>query len=67
VLQIYVCLMGWLATGQEWLEERREGQGLAEYALILVLVSIVAFLALETLGTTISTVFRNVITDLGAA
>jgi Flp pilus assembly pilin Flp len=64
VVALYVRLMSWIATGHDWLGERREGQGLAEYALILVLVSIAAFVALQILGTTISTVFRNVITDL---
>lgn len=37
-----------------------EGQGLAEYALILVLVAIVCILALTFLGTSINTVLSNV-------
>ena len=37
-----------------------EGQGLAEYALILVLVAIVCVVALMFLGTSINTVLCNV-------
>ncbi len=46
------------------LDERREGQGLAEYALSLVLVSIVAFAAWQSLGTHVSTVLSKVGADL---
>ncbi|MCS6803552.1 MAG: Flp family type IVb pilin [Acidobacteriota bacterium] len=41
-----------------------EGQGLAEYALILVLVSIVAVGALTALGGQITTVFSTITTNL---
>jgi len=41
-----------------------EGQGLAEYALILVLVAIVCVVALLFLGTSISNVLNNVATNL---
>ncbi len=37
-----------------------EGQGLVEYALIIVLVSIAAVLTLTTLGTTVSGVFTTI-------
>ena len=37
-----------------------EGQGLVEYALIIVLVSIVVIAALSLLGTNVSTVFSNI-------
>lgn len=36
------------------------GQGLAEYALILVLVAIVAIVALALLGTQISIIFQQI-------
>jgi len=39
---------------------KEEGQGLAEYALILVLVAIVCVVALLFLGTSINTVLCNV-------
>jgi pilus assembly protein Flp/PilA len=44
---------------QNWLSSllhREEGQGLAEYALILALIAIVAIVALLFLGTQISTI-----------
>ena len=41
-----------------------DGQGLAEYALILVLISIAAILVMGPLGDQISTVFTNVTTAL---
>jgi pilus assembly protein Flp/PilA len=37
-----------------------EGQGLAEYALILALIAIVAILALIFLGTQVSTILSTV-------
>jgi pilus assembly protein Flp/PilA len=40
---------------------REEGQGLVEYALILVLVSLVVILILALLGPTIGNVFSNII------
>jgi pilus assembly protein Flp/PilA len=46
------------------LRDREEGQGLAEYALILVLVAIVAIVVLEILGTDITDVFTDVETEL---
>ncbi|MGH2408170.1 MAG: Flp family type IVb pilin [Candidatus Limnocylindrales bacterium] len=48
---------------QSWLSSllhREEGQGLAEYALILSLIAIVAILALLFLGTQISTILSTV-------
>jgi pilus assembly protein Flp/PilA len=42
------------------LKAKEEGQGLAEYALILVLVAIVCVVALLFLGTSINTVLCNV-------
>ena len=43
---------------------REEGQGLVEYALILVLVAIVVIIILALLGPTIGNVFSNVIRAL---
>jgi len=37
-----------------------KGQGLAEYALILALIAIVAVIALTFLGTTISTILNSI-------
>jgi pilus assembly protein Flp/PilA len=40
--------------------QNEEGQGLVEYALIIVLVSIAAIITLGTLGTTVSGVFTTI-------
>lgn len=42
---------------------REEGQGMVEYALILVLVSIVVILILTLLGGTIANVFSDVVSS----
>jgi pilus assembly protein Flp/PilA len=44
---------------------REEGQGLVEYALILVLVAIVVIAILLLLGPIIGEVFSKVVTALG--
>ena len=46
---------------------RQEGQGLVEYALILVLIAIVVIAALLILGPTIANVFNKISTNLQAA
>ena len=46
---------------------REEGQGLVEYALILVLIAIVVIIILGILGTQVSTVFSRISSELGAA
>ncbi len=40
--------------------EQEEGQGMVEYALILVLVSVVALIALGTIGTNVNTIFETI-------
>ena len=45
---------------QAWLATREEGQGLVEYALILVLVSIVVIAALLIIGTNVNDVFNQI-------
>jgi pilus assembly protein Flp/PilA len=47
------------------LTSRQEGQGMVEYALILVLVSIVVIVILLTMGNQIKNVFSNVVAALG--
>ena len=43
-----------------WLHRDEEGQGLAEYALILALIAIVAIIALIFLGSQVSTILSKV-------
>lgn len=45
----------------EMMERRDEGQGLVEYALIILLVSIVVIGVLSLLGTSIQDVFQAII------
>jgi pilus assembly protein Flp/PilA len=45
---------------------RQSGQGMVEYALILVLVSIVVIVVLLTMGNQIQNVFSNVVAALQA-
>ena len=47
-----------------FLNRREEGQGLVEYALILVLVAVIVIVVLTILGPTIGNVFSNIITQL---
>ena len=50
---------------ETYLPEKEEGQGLVEYALILVLVSIAAFVTLGLLGARVDEIFGEIITALG--
>jgi pilus assembly protein Flp/PilA len=52
MLALFSYLTAWL--------NREDGQGMAEYGLILALVAIVVIVALTLLGTTISSVFADV-------
>jgi pilus assembly protein Flp/PilA len=47
-------------------QPREEGQGLVEYALILVLVAVVVIVALSLLGPTISDIFTSIDNSLNA-
>ncbi len=47
-----------------YLPEEREGQGLVEYALIIVLVSIVVIILLRLLGGTVGNVFSRISNSL---
>jgi pilus assembly protein Flp/PilA len=48
-----------------WTEE--EGQDLTEYALLMVLIALVAIASMKTLGTTVSNVFSNAAANLTTA
>jgi pilus assembly protein Flp/PilA len=58
---LYSHLVAWLSK----FDREDEGQGLVEYALIIVLVSVVAMVALTALGTTINGVFDKINGILG--
>ena len=58
-MYLYLWLKNWL--------ESDEGQGLVEYALIILLVSIVVIVALTALGGGVNAVFLKINTTLGAA
>jgi pilus assembly protein Flp/PilA len=45
-------------------QPREEGQGLVEYALILVLVAVVVIVILALLGPAIGNIFSNIINTL---
>ncbi len=57
MLSMYPWLRGRLA--------RRAGQGLVEYALILVLVAIVVIGVLTTMGSRIQAAFQDIVGSLG--
>jgi pilus assembly protein Flp/PilA len=57
VVSKYLRLRGLLA--------REDGQGLVEYALILVLVAIVVMGVLFTMGNKIQTAFQDIVNKLG--
>ena len=42
------------------LQERQEGQGMVEYALILVLIAVVVIVVLSLVGGKVSNTFSNV-------
>jgi pilus assembly protein Flp/PilA len=44
---------------------KEKGQGLVEYALILVLVAVVVIVVMQILGPTIGNVFSEIIDNLG--
>jgi pilus assembly protein Flp/PilA len=43
---------------------RRDGQGLVEYALVLVLVAIIVVAVLTTMGPQLSSAFRDVVSEV---
>ncbi|HEY1454859.1 MAG TPA: Flp family type IVb pilin [Candidatus Dormibacteraeota bacterium] len=53
------------SRGRAWPALDQRGQGMVEYALILVLVSIVVIVILLTMGHQIANVFSNIVAALG--
>ena len=56
-------VMNWLSK----FDTEEEGQGMVEYALILVLVSVVAIVTLRLLGTNVAAIFTSISGSLTAA
>jgi len=46
---------------------KEKGQGLVEYALILVLVAIVVIVVLSLLGPAIGDIFSNILSNMGTS
>ena len=57
-------MLSWYVRLRESLA-RQKGQGLVEYALILVLVAIVVIGVLTTMGTKIQAAFQDIVGSLG--
>jgi pilus assembly protein Flp/PilA len=53
-------LIAYLTVAFTDIKEREEGQGLVEYGLILVLISIVAMAGLTAIGTNVTQVFNDI-------
>ena len=63
--QQYVNLMAWIQSLK--FNETEEGQGMVEYALILVLISVVAIVTMRILGTTVAQKFSDITGSLNGA
>ncbi len=48
----------------QWLSAASEGQGLVEYALIMVLVVLVVFIVVVWIGPWVGNIFSNVVYNL---
>jgi Flp pilus assembly pilin Flp len=51
----------------DWTTDEEKGAGLVEYALLVVLIALIAFIAVRFLGTQVSTTFSNIGASTGAA
>ena len=65
--ELYVRLMTEVNLALESAMKPREGQGMVEYALIIVLVSIAAIVALGLLGGQIKNVFQTITNTLSGS
>jgi pilus assembly protein Flp/PilA len=56
-----------LITRLRALKRNTAGQDLLEYALLIALIALVAYGAVQLTGTNVNTIFTNIATKLGAA
>ena len=57
---LYVRLQELAARAKDRVVNREEGQGMVEYALILVLIAVVVIIILSVVGKQVNNVFSNV-------
>jgi pilus assembly protein Flp/PilA len=63
MLQMIIGMQTWIARARD----REEGQALVEYALILALIAVVSLVALEALGTGVSTQLQAIADAIAGA
>jgi pilus assembly protein Flp/PilA len=57
---LYVRMQELAARAKDRVVNREEGQGMVEYALILVLIAVVVIIILSVVGKQVNNVFSNV-------
>ncbi len=57
---LYLRLQELAASAKARVTDREEGQGMVEYALILVLIAVVVIIILSVVGKQVNNVFSNV-------
>lgn len=57
---LYLRLQELTERAKSHLTDREEGQGMVEYALILVLIAVVVIVILQVVGKQVNNVFSNV-------
>jgi pilus assembly protein Flp/PilA len=57
---LYVRMQELAARAKDRVTNREEGQGMVEYALILVLIAVVVIIILSVVGKQVNNVFSNV-------
>jgi pilus assembly protein Flp/PilA len=63
---LYQRLRGLVVRKSELEEDNEKGQGMVEYALILVLIAIVVIVILTVVGHQVNNVFSNISSSLGS-
>ena len=53
-----------MRTWSNWLQEEESGQGMVEYALILVLIAVAAVVSLTAVGDSLFTKYQDITNDI---